>query len=165
MIILFIIYFIFGGNLSASTASFEIWNRAFATREGLVGHQTACGHIIRPDDIFVALPSTGALGRRIEVRHGNKVIQTQVLDVGPWNIDDAYWEDNARPKAERGIREPELGEKPRNPAGIDLSDGLFYNLRANTLAILRLMSCCLSLRLATFVACCVSIKRAPLVSV
>lgn len=106
----------------------EIWNRAFATREGLVGHRTASGHTVKPNDIFVALPSTEVLGRWVEVRYGNKVIQTQVLDVGPWNINDAYWENDARPKAERGIREPNLGGKPRNPAGIDLADGLFYSL-------------------------------------
>src|SRR2546421_12141395 len=35
--------------------------RIFATREGLVGHTTANGHVIQPNDHFAALPSGTAL--------------------------------------------------------------------------------------------------------
>jgi len=44
----------------------------YATREGLVGETTANGHVIQPNDHFVALPSgevlSGNGGREYEVR-------------------------------------------------------------------------------------------------
>jgi hypothetical protein len=101
------------------------WQRVFATREGMIGSLTASGTIIRPDSMFVALPHRRALGRRVEVRYRGRAIVVPVLDVGPWNIDDAYWERDARPASERGRG---YFRKPVNRAGIDLSDAVFAAL-------------------------------------
>lgn len=101
------------------------WQRVLATREGEIGKLTARGQIIRPDSRFVALPHWRALGRMVEVRYRDRAVVVPVLDVGPWNIDDAYWERSARPASERGRG---AYRKPVNTAGIDLSDPVFAEL-------------------------------------
>ncbi len=101
------------------------WQRVFATREGLTGHKLACGDVIRDGAMFVALPHRSALHRDVELRYRDRVTVVPVLDVGPWNIDDAYWETGARPAAERGRG---AYRTPANHAGIDLSDGVFFAL-------------------------------------
>lgn len=101
------------------------WQRVFATREGQIGDVTATRLRIRSDSRFVALPDRSALGKRVEVRHGDRRVVVEVLDVGPWNIDDAYWERGERPAAERGRG---WFRTPVNPAGIDLSDPVFAEL-------------------------------------
>ena len=62
---------------------------------------------------------------QVEIRHGDRVVVAEVLDVGPWNIDDAYWETDARRASERGRG---VFRAPVNPAGIDLSDPVFAEL-------------------------------------
>jgi len=69
--------------------------RLWATREGLVGRTTASGHVIQPNDQFVALPSRRALGKTVVVKYRDKTVTTTVKDVGPWNRDDAWWEAGA----------------------------------------------------------------------
>lgn len=101
------------------------WQRVFATREGQIGDITATRMRIRSDSRFVALPHRSALGRKVEIRHGALRVVAEVLDVGPWNIDDAYWERNGRPASERGRG---FFRTPVNPAGIDLSDPVFAEL-------------------------------------
>lgn len=101
------------------------WQRVLATREGQIGDVTATRMRIRPESRFVALPHPNALGRMVEVRHGDRVVLAEVLDVGPWNIDDAYWEHDARPAVERGRG---AYRTPVNTAGIDLSDPVFAEL-------------------------------------
>ncbi len=101
------------------------WQRVVATREGLIGGLTASGLIIRADSMFVALPHRRALGRMVEVRYRERAVVVPVLDVGPWNIDDAYWETDARPASEQGRG---FFRKPVNTAGIDLSDAVFATL-------------------------------------
>jgi hypothetical protein len=101
------------------------WQRVFATREGLNGHRLACGDIIQPGALFVALPHRSALRRRVELRYRDRVAVVPVLDVGPWNVDDAYWEVSGRPAAERGRG---AFRTPVNPAGIDLSDAVYAAL-------------------------------------
>lgn len=101
------------------------WQRVFATREGQIGDVTASRTRIRPDSRFVALPDRSALGRLVEVRHGDRVVVVEVEDVGPWNIDDDYWTHGDRPAAERGRG---AFRAPVNPAGIDLSDPVFAEL-------------------------------------
>ena len=101
------------------------WQRVLATREGDIGRMTSSRTVIRPDSMFVALPHPRALGRMVEVRYGERAIVVPVLDVGPWNIDDAYWERDARPAAERGRG---AYRTPSNRAGIDLSDPVFAAL-------------------------------------
>jgi hypothetical protein len=101
------------------------WQRVYATREGLVGQRTATGHLIGAASMFVALPHPGALGKHVEIRYGTRDIVVPVLDVGPWNTDDAYWTTGRRPAAERGQGRYRT---PTNPAGIDLADGVFQAL-------------------------------------
>jgi hypothetical protein len=101
------------------------WQHVLATREGMIGDRTARGTIIRADARFVALPHPRALGRMVEVRYRERAIVVPVLDVGPWNIDDAYWEHDDRPASERGRG---AYRTPVNTAGIDLSDAVFAAL-------------------------------------
>jgi hypothetical protein len=101
------------------------WQRVLATREGQIGDITATMMRIRADSRFVALPDPKALGKMVEIRHGDRVVLAEVRDVGPWNIDDAYWEHDARPASERGRG---AYRKPVNTAGIDLSDPVFAEL-------------------------------------
>src|SRR5262249_8051209 len=70
--------------------------RVLATREGDIGKLTASRMRIRAESRFVALPHPHALGRMVEVRYRDRSIVVPVLDVGPWNIDDAYWENDDR---------------------------------------------------------------------
>jgi hypothetical protein len=101
------------------------WQRVFATREGLIGGMTSTGHVIQTDSMFVALPHPSALRRLVEVRYRERVVVVPVLDVGPWNIADAYWEREVRPAAEQGRG---TYRTPVNRAGIDLSDAVFAAL-------------------------------------
>ena len=101
------------------------WQHVFATREGMIGDITSSRTIIRADSMFVALPHRRALGRMVEVRYRDRAIVVPVLDVGPWNVDDAYWEHDARPASERGRG---AYRTPVNAAGIDLSNAVFAAL-------------------------------------
>lgn len=101
------------------------WQHVFATREGMIGSMTSSLTIIGAESLFVALPDRRALGRDVEVRYHGRSIVVPVLDVGPWNIDDPYWERDARPASERGRG---AYRTPVNPAGIDLSDPTFSAL-------------------------------------
>ena len=101
------------------------WQRVYATREGEIGKRTSTGHRITGQSLFVALPHPAALGRHVEIRYRQRAIVVQVLDVGPWNIDDAYWTTRTRPAAERGRGHHRA---PSNRAGIDLSDAVFAAL-------------------------------------
>lgn len=101
------------------------WQRVFATREGEIGKRTATGHTITRESLFVALPHPAALGKHVEVRYRERAVVVPVLDVGPWNIADAYWIGDRRPAAERNQG---YYRTPSNRAGIDLSDGVFAAL-------------------------------------
>jgi len=106
------------------------WHEVWATREGLVGKTTASGKVIGAADVFVALPSRSALGKRVCVQYGDKSVFCKVEDVGPWSTKDEYWFRNGtRPAAEQGERLPDSMKKkygpPKNMSGIDLSDGLW----------------------------------------
>jgi hypothetical protein len=101
------------------------WQHVLATREGEIGGMTSSRTVIRPDSMFVALPHPRALGRTVEVRYRDRAVVVPVLDVGPWNIDDAYWERDERPASERGRG---AYRTPVNKAGIDLSDAVFATL-------------------------------------
>jgi hypothetical protein len=121
--------------------------RVFATREGLVDGRTANGHRIKRHDLFVALPSWRSLadedGSEYSVKVcavGGRCAWAPVWDVGPWNTKDDYWSAHREewhdlpqgtPEAEAAYRdghndgEDGTGRKVGNPAGIDLSDGVF----------------------------------------
>ena len=119
--------------------------RLWATREGLVGKTTSSGHVIAPDDRFVALPSKKALNRSVIVSYRGKNATAPVLDVGPWNKDDAWWESgSARGQfADLPRFVPEVWAAFENgynggrdgsgrfvtfPAMIDLGDGVYTDL-------------------------------------
>ncbi len=101
------------------------WQQVFATREGLTGQRLACGEIIKPGALFVALPHPAALRKNVELRYGARTMVVPVLDVGPWNVNDDYWATSRRPAAERGRG---AFRNPTNHAGIDLSDATFAAL-------------------------------------
>jgi len=123
--------------------------KIFATREGLVGRTTANGHVIGRDDRFVALPSRRSLNKRgertfmVRVAYGSRSATVPVWDIGPWNIKDDYWNASSQRETFRSLRRgvPEaqaaylqgfnwgrdgFGRKVMNPAGIDLSDAVFW---------------------------------------
>ncbi len=124
----------------------------FATREGLVGGTTANGHRIGNRDRFVALPSRRALSANGRTDYSVKVCAPNgrcafapVWDVGPWNTKDDYWNPgNQRqtfkdvpqgvPQAQAAFRnghnggKDQFGRRPSNPAGIDLGDGVFWDV-------------------------------------
>jgi hypothetical protein len=120
-----------GGWAAYEAAQPGPWQQVLATREGLVGRKLACGDVIRPGALFVALPHPAALRKDVELRYGTRTLVVPVLDVGPWNVDDDYWTNGRRPAAERGRG---AYRKPSNAAGIDLSDTVFstLGLRDNT---------------------------------
>ncbi|WP_237322756.1 hypothetical protein [Streptomyces sp. JJ36] len=128
--------------------------RVFATREGLVGHTTANGHVIQPNDHFVALPSRRGLSPRGSGEYSVRVCgparceTAPVWDVGPWNTRDDYWNPSATreqwkdlprglPEAQAAYQDgynggrDQYGRQVANPAGIDLADGTFYNVGLN----------------------------------
>jgi len=124
--------------------------RVYAHREGLVGYTTANGHVIQPDDFFVALPCWCALssqgGNEFEVRltYKDRSLVVPVWDVGPWNTEDNYWDTpeerefsglpQGMPAAEAayfdGYNDGQdgRGRDVRSPAGMDIGDGAFYAL-------------------------------------
>jgi hypothetical protein len=120
----------------------------FATREGLVGRQTANGHIIRPRDRFVALPSWSALssyqGYEFQVRltYQGRSVVAPVWDVGPWNTNDPYWQADRGPYSDLPVGLPaaqaayqhgynggrdQYGRMVGLPNGIDIADGTFWD--------------------------------------
>lgn len=123
-------------------------HHVYATREGLVGRTTANGHVITPNDHFVALPSTralsgngsGAMSVRVCARSTGRCEYAPVWDVGPWNTVDDYWSSTRHyaqdlpvgtPQASAAFRSghqgglDQFGRKVLNPSGIDLADGTF----------------------------------------
>jgi hypothetical protein len=119
--------------------------RLWATREGLIGRPTASGHTIEANDHFAALPSRSALGKTVSLSYKGKTTQVPVLDIGPWNRDDAWWEVGAARGQFKDLPQfvPEAwaawnqgynngrdgtGRFVTFPAMIDLGDGVFADL-------------------------------------
>ncbi|HET7038093.1 MAG TPA: SH3 domain-containing protein [Thermomicrobiaceae bacterium] len=135
---------------AADSAPAVVSFRVYATQEGLVGDSTSTGHIIQPNDHFVALPcvcvlsSKGGHEFQVRVDYKGKSVTAPVWDVGPWNIDDDYWNPPAQRKytgLPQGVPEATAayfngynggrdgkGRAVRIPAGIDLADGTFADL-------------------------------------
>jgi hypothetical protein len=114
----------------------------FATREGLVGGTTANGHVIVQRDWFAALPSRRGLETTAKVCTEKRCVFLPVWDVGPWNTKDDYWNADRQmwtdlpqglPEAQAAFQDgyngglDEFGRVVRNPAGIDLADGAFWD--------------------------------------
>ncbi len=124
--------------------------RVFATREGLVGGTTANGHVIRERDRFVSLPSRAGLARKdghdkqVLLSYKGRQAVAPVWDVGPWNTKDNYWDPPEQrvtgkdlprgwPAAQAQFFDKynggvsDKGYNARNPAGIDIGDGTFWD--------------------------------------
>ncbi|MGH3853715.1 MAG: hypothetical protein ACRDR6_09470 [Pseudonocardiaceae bacterium] len=123
----------------------------FATREGLVGHRTANGHVIHERDHFVALPSRRGLSPLDSGDYTVKICASSgrcewapVWDVGPWNTTDDYWNPpearqswpdlpQGQPQAQAAYEDAyhdgvdQFNREVLNPAGIDLADGTFWD--------------------------------------
>jgi hypothetical protein len=130
-----------GDQSAAAPVTVHLW----ATREGLVGRTTAGGHLITPNDHFVALPSRKALNQTVIVNYHGKSVSAPVLDIGPWNRDEAWWETGAARGQFQDLPRfvPEawaayangynnghdaIGRYVTFPAMIDLSDGIYADL-------------------------------------
>jgi hypothetical protein len=78
-------------------------------------------HVITDDELGVALPFRFS-GTRPTVRVFNPAngasVVCDIVDLGPWNSNDPYWETGGRPQAESGIAQD---GQATNLAGIDLT--------------------------------------------
>lgn len=105
-----------------------------ATREGLVGEITACGWKIDTVYPFVALPSRKALGMWVVIRNplNGKYCCAQVMDVGPFNVDDNEYVFNGLPPL--AAQGKSISGKGTNGAGIDLGEKVWalLGMRDNT---------------------------------
>lgn len=102
--------------------------RVKATREGLIGGETATGWRVNVHVPFVALPSKAALRQWVRVTNpaNGLSIEALVLDIGPWNVsDDEYVFGGERPQAESGI---DKFKRKTNKAGIDLGEFVWRSL-------------------------------------
>jgi hypothetical protein len=84
--------------------------------------------VLNDTDLYVALPDRFE-GERPRVivynRESGSYATAEVWDVGPWNIDDPYWDKGTRPQAETGT---DMTGRKTNGAGIDLSPALAREL-------------------------------------
>jgi hypothetical protein len=122
--------------------------RLYGTREGLVGRTTANGHKIVEKDHFVALPSKKALNPKdgknyqVELSYKGKKTTAPVWDVGPWNVNDNYWDASREkfgdlprftPQAHAAFfnnhneGNDQFGRPVLYPASIDIADGTFID--------------------------------------
>jgi N-acetylmuramoyl-L-alanine amidase len=80
--------------------------------------------VLNDEDLYVALPDRFEGDRpRVIVynRETGSYATAEIWDVGPWNIDDPYWDKGTRPQAETGT---DMSGRTTNGAGIDLSPAL-----------------------------------------
>jgi hypothetical protein len=81
------------------------------------------GHFINDQELGVALPfrfpNTRPKVRVTNLANGRSAV-CSIVDVGPWNTNDPYWQANARPQAETGT---DTRGRTTNRAGIDLTPG------------------------------------------
>jgi hypothetical protein len=96
---------VFGGHADPNTSAYD-------------------GHLIDDQERGVALPFRFPDAQRPKVRVTNtanaKSTICNIVDVGPWNTQDPYWQTGARPQAESGT---DMRGRPTNRAGIDLTPG------------------------------------------
>jgi hypothetical protein len=124
--------------------------RVYGYQEGLVGHTTANGHVIQPEDFFVALPcfcvlsSNGGNEFMVRLEYNGNTVTVPVWDVGPWNVSDNYWDppeqrewqglEQGMPMATAAYYQnynngtDGWGRKVTSPGGIDIGDGAFHAL-------------------------------------
>jgi hypothetical protein len=94
------------------------------------------GSYLNDTDYYVALPYkfTGTRSK-VRVYYGELSKEGTIMDVGPWMINDNYWDKGERPIAESCFLSetplpdgPNAGKIPSNPAGIDLSPAMYKAL-------------------------------------
>lgn len=79
------------------------------------------GHLIDDVELGVALPARVPDPRpNVCVWNAGKSVVCRIVDIGPWNTNDPYWQTGSRPEAESGV--DSRGRKT-NGAGIDLTPG------------------------------------------
>lgn len=89
---------------------------------------SAYGGMVNPDAPGVALPYRFTGTRpRVRVFYNGKTCDCDIVDVGPWNINDPYWTTNSRPEAESGT---DNSGRHTNLAGIDLTPAAWSSLGA-----------------------------------
>jgi len=76
------------------------------------------GHAITDSEIGFSLPGAVPEGTRVRAYANGKSVVGPVVDKGPWNTNDPYWEAHARPQAESGT---DMRGRHTNKAGIDLT--------------------------------------------
>lgn len=85
------------------------------------GQKSAYGGAINDSSPGVALPFRFAGARprvRVTGKRNGVSVDCDIVDVGPWNTNDPYWQTGTRPEAETGT--DHTGRKTNN-AGIDLT--------------------------------------------
>lgn len=86
-------------------------------------------HTINDEEFGVALPARlKDIKPKVRVFNGDRTVDCSIVDVGPWNTNDPYWETNTRPQAESG---QDLTGRPTNKAGIDLTPAAALALGIN----------------------------------
>jgi hypothetical protein len=86
---------------------------------GLADPETSAYTGKRIDDTVpgVALPAS-LPNAKVRVYSGSKSVIADVVDIGPWNTNDPYWQNGKRPQAESGT---DMRGRRTNKAGIDLT--------------------------------------------
>jgi uncharacterized protein (TIGR02594 family) len=112
------------GPVSLPAAPTPILSTAPAHQSGITatmfgGPKSAYGGPIDDSSLGVALPFHFT-GERPRVRVTSKAgaIECAIVDVGPWNTNDPYWQTSTRPQAESGT---DMTGRKTNKAGIDLT--------------------------------------------
>jgi uncharacterized protein (TIGR02594 family) len=109
--------------LPSPTAADAVQKNITATQFG--GQTSAYGGPIDDNSPGVALPYhfTGARPRvRVTNVHNGLTVDCDIVDVGPWNTNNPYWQTGARPQAESGTDLGQTGGvRKTNGAGIDLT--------------------------------------------
>jgi hypothetical protein len=111
--------------LVQAPASQQRFTNIVATQFGGIGDPNTSaydGHVITDTEMGVALPAFIKLKPLPKVRVSNSTTGAaaicSIVDVGPWNTNDPYWETGARPQAESGT---DMTGRRTNLAGIDLT--------------------------------------------
>lgn len=83
-------------------------------------HSAYDNHFITDTELGVALPDRLKIRPKVRVFNSTTgaSVDCNIVDVGPWNTNNPYWERGERPQAENGI---DMRGRKTNLAGIDLT--------------------------------------------
>lgn len=95
--------------------------------QGDVEKSAYTGSVIDPDELGAALPYhfSGSPPKISVFYEGASISDVPIVDIGPWNTNDPYWNGSGRPEAESG--RDNTGRRT-NLAGIDLTPGTWKAL-------------------------------------